>query len=364
MNENNNPYEAQGSAAPSGGGYQGGGGSYNRGGGNGGGGGGYQNRGGGYGGGGNRPSGGGGGYNRGGGGGGNFGSGANGKPGFQKKEYTPEELKNLKLPVACIITGNDGMSDQIALMVGRIVKAMESKNVTIRTGGLNGIDQVVLDHARQAELHIPFRNYNKMEAPSQYSSEPCLELARRYMPELDTLPNVPKATFAKNPRLVLGRYLTAPAQLAIVWSEDGCEHPREATSRSGIAGHVVKLAAACGIRIINLQRPDAELRAMKFVENIYVEEIKQPAQITQPGTQPGSGGYPVQPAPNGNPPPVGPVVPGQPVYGQPPVGQGAPAHYNGHPPAGHPPAGHPPAGQLPPGPPAGYAPVTAPSYDY
>lgn len=366
MNENNNPYEAQGSAAPSGGGYQGGGGGgYNRGGGNGGGGGGYQNRSGGYGGGGNRPSGGGGGYNRGGGGGGNFGSGANGKPGFQKKEYTPEELKNLKLPVTCVITGNDGMSDQIALMVGRIVKAMESKNVIIRTGGLNGIDQVVLDHTRQAELHLPFRNFNKMEAPSQYSSEPCLELARRYMPELDTLPNVPKATFAKNPRLILGRYLTAPAQLVIVWSEDGCEHPREATSRSGIAGHVVKLAAATGIRIINLQRPDAEIRAMKFVENIYVEEIKQPAQSTQPGTQPGPGGYPVQPAPNGGPPPVGQPAPGQFIAGQ---GNPGPAIPQGSP-AGQPGYGQPPVAQPVYGQPSGpvYIPApgpAAPSYDY
>lgn len=82
-------------------------------------------------------------------------------------------------------------------MVGRIVKAMESKNVVVRTGGLNGIDQVVMDNAREAELHIPFRNFNKLEAASQYSNEPCLELARRYLPELDTLPNVPKATFAK-----------------------------------------------------------------------------------------------------------------------------------------------------------------------
>lgn len=262
MTENANPYEAQGSSA--GNSYSRN--SYSQGNSSG-----YQNRGnsgGGY----NRPQ-----------GGNSYQKQGGGKPAFQKREYTPEELKNLKITITCVVTGNENFPNQIALATSRIVKALEQKNIIVRTGGLNGIDMVVLENARAAELHLPFKNYNKMEAPSQYSSEPCLEIARRFMPELETLPNVPKATFAKNPRLILGRYLTAPAQLVIIWSEDGCEHPQEVTSRSGIAGHVAKIAAGSGVRVINLQRPDAEARVMKFIESIYVEESKRNPEPNNPG---------------------------------------------------------------------------------
>lgn len=279
MTENVNPYESQGSVST--GGYSRN--NYSQGNSSG-----YQNRNnsGGY----NKPQGGG--YQK---------QGGN-KPGFQKREYSPEELKNLKIAITCVVTGNENFQDQVALSVGRIVKALEQKNVIVRTGGLNGIDLVVLDNARAAELHLPFKNYNKMEAPSQYSSEPCLEIARRFMPDLESLPNVPKATFAKNPRLVLGRYLTAPAQLVIVWSEDGCENPQEVTSRSGMAGHVAKIAAGSGIRVINLQRPDAEARVMKFIESIYVEEPTRNPDPANANTQgPGSASAGSQPTTTNNP---------------------------------------------------------------
>ena len=351
MNEGANPYEAQGNPAPSGGYGGGNNGGYNRNNNSGGNSGGYNRGGGGY----NRGGNGGssGGYNRSGGGGGypNRGGGgfsSGGKPAFQKKEYTPEELKALKIGISCVITGNENFNDQTALMVGRIVKAMESKNVVVRTGGLNGIDQVVMDNAREAELHIPFRNFNKLEAASQYSNEPCLELARRYLPELDTLPNVPKATFAKNPRLVMGRYLSTPAQLVIVWSEDGCERPHETTPRSGMAGHVVKIAAAAGIRVINLQRPDAEARAMKFVESIYVQQEPKPVQPPEAATGPSYGTNPGTVSPGPGPasyqqPGTEPgSQPAGPSYGAAPTGQ----------PVGQP-VGH-----------GSYQQPTAASYDY
>lgn len=240
--------------------------------------GGYQNKGG-Y----SGNGGGGGGFNRGGGGNSyanKSGYGGSGKPTFQKKEYTPEELKNIKVPITCVITGNDNFPDNIALLVSRLIPAIENKGIVIRTGGLGGIDQVVMATTREAELHIPFKGFNKLEAASQYNSEPCTEIARRFMPELDTLPNVPKATFAKNPRLILGRYLTTPAQLVIIWSEDGCEIPNAVNSRSGIAGHVAKIACGSGIRVINLQRPDAEVRINNFLESIYVENRPIPIEST------------------------------------------------------------------------------------
>lgn len=233
----------------------------------------------------------GGGYNRGGSGfrGGNNGGG---KPAFQPRQYTEEDLKNARYPKTVVISGNEHINDQIALTVGELARAFHEKDFVIRTGGLNGVDDVAERAVPRAELHLPFKGFNRKESESQYTSEICAELARRQQPDLDTMQKVPKAILAKNPRLVFGRFLNAPAQLVIVWSEDGCEHPREVTSRSGNAGHIVKLAFAAGIRVINIQRPDGKQRALSYLESFNVQE---PAKQVQHPTATPTGN------PSGNP---------------------------------------------------------------
>lgn len=237
----------------------------------------------------------GGGYNRDGGGfrGGNSG---NGKPAFQPRQYTEEDIKNARYPKTVVISGNEHINDQIALTIGELARAFHEKDFVIRTGGLNGVDDVAERAVPRAELHLPFKGFNRKESESQYTSEICTELARRQQPDLDTMQKVPKAILAKNPRLVFGRFLNSPAQLVIVWSEDGCEHPNEVTGRSGNAGHIVKLAFAAGIRVINIQRPDGKQRALSYLESLNVQE---PTQQTQQPT----GYQPTAPAgnPSGNP---------------------------------------------------------------
>lgn len=371
MSEGFNPYENQGQQVPAhtnhSGSYQSGsnesGGGYKNGGGNG-----YGNRSnsGGYsGGGGNRSYGGnksyGGGGNRsygGSGGSGNFSGAKSNGQGFQKREYTEEDIKSAKYNISVVISGNENINDKAALLVARLAKAFDDKGIVIRTGGMNGTDEIVCNSVSNPELHLPFKNFNKRQAPSQYSNEICTELARRQQPNLDSLQNVQKAILAKNPRLIFGRYLTSPAQLVIVWSEDGCELPREVTIRSGNAGHLAKIAAVSGIRVINIQRPDAEQRAMAFLEslNVQQEQPQQPAPANGPtGQQPPGNQYaPGQQPPGPNPVaehqssgyqqsnqqsggynggnfgnnPSTPVAPGQQPGGQQPSGNGGYANYN------------------------------------
>lgn len=284
MSDGMNPYNSTGQAPAYGGGNN------------------YRNNGGGYG-------GGGGGYrsnnsykNNSGGykGGGGFKGGGGG---FKGKTYTPEEIANAQIPRAVVISGNEQPTGPASDLAMRLTAAFEKAGFVVRSGGLRGFDEVVKNSGKNVELHLPFKNFNQQESASQFSNEICTELARRYAPDLDNMQNVPRAILAKNPRLVFGRYLNSPAQLIIVWSDDGCEHPREVTPRSGCVGHIVKMANAAGIRIINLQRPDAEQRAMKFLENIYVEQ-----QQAEPATPTG---------------PAGPASYQQPSQGQPAAGYGS-----------------------------------------
>ena len=244
-------------------------------------------------GGGNYSSGGSGGYNnnRGGsynrdGGGFRGGNSGNGKPAFQPRQYTEEDIKNARYPKTVVISGNEHINDQIALTIGELARAFHEKDFVIRTGGLNGVDDVAERAVPRAELHLPFKGFNRKESESQYTSEICTELARRQQPDLDTMQKVPKAILAKNPRLVFGRFLNSPAQLVIVWSEDGCEHPNEVTGRSGNAGHIVKLAFAAGIRVINIQRPDGKQRALNYLESLNVQQQTKAPTYEQPTQQP------------------------------------------------------------------------------
>lgn len=319
MSEGYNPYAQTGQTPPQGG-YQQSQGNY---GGNRGNGGGYSGNSGNrsYNGGGNR-SGYGGNNSRSygnGGGGGGYGGNRQGGGGFQKKEYSPEDIANARYPVSVVISGNENITDAVALATARLAKAFDDKNIVVRCGGMNGVDDVVCNSISNPELHLPFKNFNKRQAKSQYSNEICKELARRQRPDIDSLPGVQKAILEKNPRLVLGQYMTSPAQLVIVWSEDGCETAREVTHRSGNAGHIVKVAQASGVRVINLQRPDAEQRAMAFLETFNVQQ--EPATATQAAIPTTQGGNPGggQPGYGNNQPPAGQPggFPAQPGTNQP-----------------------------------------------
>lgn len=232
---------------------------------------------------------GGGGYNKGGYGGNNGGynkSNYGGKSTFQRREYTEEDIRNAKFPMAVVISGNENLPEQPAMIIARIVPLFEKLGFTIRSGGLNGTDEMVEKVASKTELHLPFKGFNKKESTSQFSNEICKEFARRVDPNIDDLSKVPKAILEKNPRLLFGRYLTAPVQLAIVWSPDGCERYHETTPRSGNAGHIVKLATSSGIPVINLNRPDAEQRIMAYLESFNVQQQTQTPTYEQPNQHP------------------------------------------------------------------------------
>ena len=257
--------------------------------------------------------GGGGGYRQGGGGGGGYrpggGGGGGGGNRFQQKPktWTPDELQNAHFPVSVAIMGNENPSDQINMVSANIIRNLEQYKITVRVTPIRGLSKHLQSIAKNPEIHIPFRNFDNIENPGSYfTTEYCAALSKRFFPDIEKLPMVIKSIYNTNPRLVFGKNLDKPVQLAIIWSEDGCETPSEITLRSGYAGHVLKLCASAGIPVINMQKPDAESRVLKFLESLYVE--KQQAYATtattevthsassNPGTYQGTG----QPAPNGN----------------------------------------------------------------
>lgn len=228
--------------------------------------GGWQNRqGGGNGGGGwQNKQGGGGNWNRSGGGGG----GGNWKNRQQQKELSPEELAALTLPKSAAFTGNQRAPEQLAPVIAEAVNLLRHHGYTIRVSCMDGFDKLAMDAAPGAEIHSPWRNFNQVQnETSSFNSPECKEYAKRYLPEWGNLKDAQQAFYAKNVRLLLGKYLKQPCQIVIIWSEDGCEGPSTRTMQSAHAGHISALAKAMNIPVINLANPNAINRLRQFLES-------------------------------------------------------------------------------------------------
>lgn len=246
-----NPYENQGRSNS----YSGGGGNYQR-----------NNGGGGY----NRNNNGG--NNGGGRGGYGKSGGGGGRGGWVPPEYTPDQIAAAYVPLSVAFLGNEKLNDTIVGRIIKVLKMFEAKKFAIRTGAERGVPRVIIDNAMAPELHLPFKKFDGIENPASYYTDAlCEEIARKMKQDIDTAPDVVKAIYAKNPRVIFGKNLKQPVSVLIIWTEDGCENPSDVTNQSGIGGHALKLAAAAGIPVINLQNADAESRVEHYLRTLYVE---------------------------------------------------------------------------------------------
>lgn len=231
------------------------------------------NRQGGYGGGGNQGgwnrggNGGGGGWNRGGGGGGGWKGKGGGGGGFNRQPLSPEQLAALKMPKSVLIDGNARAPEQLVPLIREIADMFRRAGFELRTGGMDGLGKLVSDNVPDVELHLPWKDFNQIpNAASSFNSDECKEYAKRYLPDWGNLKDSHQAFYCKNVRLVLGKSLKQPCQIAIIWSEDGVEGENTRTQQSMHAGHIAAMCRDMRIPVINLHNPDAVSRVRKFLE--------------------------------------------------------------------------------------------------
>lgn len=208
-------------------------------------------------------------YNRGnnggykGGGGGGFNKG-----GFGPKKLSQQELEALVLPKAAAISGNKGMPEQFMPILLRMCHALRQHGFVIRTGWSEGTEQMLAKAMPDCELYTPWKP--KENGPpnifSSWASDESKEFAKRYCPEWGSISEPMQAVYSKNARLVLGKKVTSPCQIVIIWSEDGVEANSSRTPRSNHAGHIAAMANAMHIPVININNPGAEERLRKFLE--------------------------------------------------------------------------------------------------
>lgn len=198
-------------------------------------------------------------------GGGGWKGGGGGK-GF-RPQLTPEQLANMKLPKMAVMTGNFKAPDQLVPIIREMGDLLQQHGFTVRASNMDGFDKFVINQVRNCEMHIPWKGFGEMqEAASSFNTDEVKEFSKRFLPEWENIKDSQRAFYCKNTRLVLGKRLDQPCQIAIIWSEDGVEGPSNRSQYSGHAGHTAAICHAMRIPVINISNPDAVQRLRRFLE--------------------------------------------------------------------------------------------------
>ena len=197
--------------------------------------------------------------------------------------YQNNEPIEVSLYKAYVGTGNKEAPSNVLETMKRLSSELSGFGYTLRTGGLDGPDQAFEDGDPKCELYLPWRGFNNRESKLTFNTPESLGTARMFHTGFDGLKPAIQAFLAKNARMVLGKDMRSPAMFVLCWSEDGAEHQREKTQRTGNVGHVIAIANALKIPVFNLGKPDAETRLKTYLELSHVEDKQAP--IPQSATQ-------------------------------------------------------------------------------
>ena len=156
--------------------------------------------------------------------------------------------------------GSRSTPKPILSLMAEIAKKMHKKGYTLRSGCADGADSAFEQGAGpHKQLYTPVPQY---KGRNGITPDPhAFDIAKQFHPAWGKLSSFAKKLMARNAHQVLGRDLESPSRVLICWTPDGSEGK---TSRhTGGTGQAIRIAAASGVPICNLQR---EHRRKEYTE--------------------------------------------------------------------------------------------------
>jgi hypothetical protein len=158
-------------------------------------------------------------------------------------------------------------ADDLALLRA-VAAALAAAGWTARSGGAEGADEAVIAGATSAggavEVFLPWPRFRGHRgATLARPSAAALDLAARHHPAWSACGASARALHARNSHEVLGARLDRPSRFVLCWTADGSTDG--AGRSSGGTGQALRIAAACGVPVLNLRRPEHRRRVEVFL---------------------------------------------------------------------------------------------------
>ena len=165
-------------------------------------------------------------------------------------------------PHAYLGAGSRESPPDILALMYRIAATLARRGWALRSGAAPGADSAfeagALAAAGRVGLYLPWRGFEgRTEHVMLHEpTETAYKLAPRFHPGWDRLGRGARALHARNVHQVLGAWCGNPASFVVCWTQDGATSAAETSRRTGGTGTAVRIAAAYGVAIWNLQRED------------------------------------------------------------------------------------------------------------
>jgi hypothetical protein len=152
--------------------------------------------------------------------------------------------------------GSRNTPPSILKKMTNISRWLTSNGWILRSGGAKGADTAFeqgVVHPSKKEIYL------KGDATTE-----AMEMAARYHPCWDWLPDYTKQLHARNVLQVLGRDFKSQASILICWTPDGVECHADRTAKTGGTGTAISIASENGIRVFNIYNQNNLERLREF----------------------------------------------------------------------------------------------------
>lgn len=181
---------------------------------------------------------------------------------FPKKQEPPKDFVLYK---PYVVAGNKDAPASIIEDIKEFVKKIEGLGYITRTSVMSEVETETESIAKNMELYLPWNGFNEKESKFYFNDDLSKQAAKKYSPVYDSLKPVIQTFLAKNARMVLGQKLNSNALFLLCWSEDGVEHKKDVTARTGNIGHIILIANSIGIPVFNLGKEGTKERLQNYL---------------------------------------------------------------------------------------------------
>lgn len=142
----------------------------------------------------------------------------------------------------------------------------------LRSGAAPGADMAFERGAgSRKEIFLPWKGFNGNSSKLVEPDKPdqAAEIASLFHPGWHYLSTPAKRLMARNTRQILGLNLDSPVKFVLCWTQDGCEHADDRSSRTGGTGQAIALATRrTSAPVFNMKSPDALHRLKDYLDEL------------------------------------------------------------------------------------------------